>query len=102
MKVNLKEELKALDGTPLVDRDGGKRITLGLVIENSVLAQLPPDLGLSPQEKFRLFKIALDVTDKEEADLPPKDIDTILRRIAMCQPTIVYGRVCELLGEIPS
>ena len=101
MKVNLTQLLHAMDGTPLVDRETGKPITLGIVIENSALAQLPTDMALSPKEKFRLLKIALDVADKEEAALPAKDIELILRRIAMCQPTIIFGRCSQHLGEIP-
>ena len=108
MKVNTKTELKALDGTVLVqavkdDENPGQMkpesITFKTVAINALLIE-DPKKPISGTDKLRYFKLAEKISSNDEVDLELDDAKLIKDRVTQGYGPLVVGRMVELLeGE---
>lgn len=95
MKVNFDRPILLLNGDPLTDRDG-KPATLGDVVSNSLLADLPSDKAKGGEDKGRRFDMARRFYQGTH-DVTPEEANKILTRLDETHNALIYGRAREIL-----
>ena len=103
MKVNVKAEIKDLEGNSIpLDEKATKFLTVGNVLTIALRANLeadPEDSGETRMNKFNLLELLLKGEDT--IDMSASMVTMIKERVLKVYPGAeVYGRVCEALGEI--
>lgn len=86
--------------TDLKDQDiiiEGVPLTLDTVLVNSLLSTLDEDKNLPGTEKFKLFQLAMKISDASEVDLSAEEISTIKDRVAKSYTTLVVGKVWNMI-----
>ena len=108
MKINVTQQLKNLDGTPMVT---GKQIcqmcgqvvgktepmTVRLAATRALSATFRDEQGLTGDEKWPRFHLALKLTNEDEPDLKAEDVVLIKGLVGKMYGPIIVGRVWALL-----
>lgn len=103
MKVDLTTEILDLDGEKIW-KDGKKDSPMMVsdVMIVSFKTPLEGDEKDSPEQRIRKFNIMKTLHDQssQEVDLDAEDVSMIKERVLKVYPSpIIYGRLCEALGE---
>jgi hypothetical protein len=93
MKVDFRTLILDHKGNPIKEADGD--LTLGDVTSLSLLMAIEDDKKIDGKEKTRRFKLALKA--EGEQDLSVADVQMIMDRVGKTHPTLICGRVWEIL-----
>jgi len=108
MKINVTQQITGLDGTPMVT---GKQIcqmcgqvvgesepmTVRLAATRSLTASFRDEQGLTGDEKWPRFHLALKITDENEPSLTVEDIALVKKLVGKMYGPVVVGRVWAIL-----
>lgn len=96
MLVDVSNELKQLNGQPLMDNVNGEAVVVTFkdVIANALLSPVQKEQGV---DKIRKYELAKKVYDGGKVDLNEEEIKLIKDRVGDVYPPIVVGPVFELL-----
>lgn len=98
MKLSLNVEVKDFKGEVMFEDDSNKIALTVLKVCLSVLGRaLDGDVKMKGEEKLKLFKLGMKLTDSGEVELSSEDIVLIKNRVNKIYSPIVYGRCCEVL-----
>jgi len=96
IKLDVMTTLKDLRGIEM--KEDEKSVIVKDVITSSVL-YVEKDKHLTPDEKYKLYKISRKVYDAEgEIELDDSEIATIKESVGLLYAPIIVGQVFELLG----
>lgn len=96
MLVDVSNELKQLNGQPLMDNVNGEAVVVTFkdVIANALLSPVQKEQRV---DKIRKYELAKKVYDGGKVDLNEEEIKLIKDRVGDVYPPIVVGPVFELL-----
>lgn len=108
MKIDVTQQLAELDGTPMMT---GRQVcqtcgqvvgksepmTVRLAATRALTAQFRDEQGLTGDEKWPRFHLALKITDEDEPDLKAEDIVLIKKLIGWMYGPVVVGRMWTIL-----
>lgn len=98
MKVKVTETLLDYTGKPLKG-DNDKDLTYRDVFLIALNGSLPGEQTLK-EEKAVTFSLSKKVAESDEVEIPTLDAARIIERVNVMYPSpLVYGRVCEILGQ---
>lgn len=96
MKVTLTETIKDYENNPVVERDVELtyRDVFATALNNS-----PANEPMMPGDKAKAFRLTQKVFAKKELDISLSDATFIKERVGKLYSPLVYGRVCNVLGD---
>jgi hypothetical protein len=72
-------------------------MTLRSVCTNALLTQTRDETNLSGEEKVRRYNLALQISNEDVVDLPPKDVAMLQELVGKLYAPLVVGQVWEML-----
>jgi hypothetical protein len=72
-------------------------MTLRSVCTNALLTQTRDEANLPGEDKVRRYELALQITNEDVVDLPPKDVALIQELVGKLYTALVVGQVWEIL-----
>lgn len=111
MKIDVTQQIKELDGTPMVTGkqicrmcgqvvDETEPMTVQLAAIKSLTASFRDEQSLPGDEKIARFHLALRLTDEDAPDLQVEDIATIKRLVGKMYGPVVVGRIWAILDPL--
>jgi hypothetical protein len=107
MKIDFTQGLTTLGGEPLertiqACENCGRPVetsamTLRRVCINALLTQTRDERNLPGEKKARRYKLALQISNEDVVDLPPKDVALIQELVGTLYTALVVGQVWEML-----
>ncbi len=97
MKINTNVDILSFDGKPITDADK-KPIKARDIISNAINTE-DQEHRLTAEVKNKAFQIGLKIWKNDEADLTVDQMALIKERVGFYYSPLIYGRICELLGE---
>lgn len=94
MKVDFTKRMQSLESTDLTDDSGP--FTLARVACNALLAMRPDD-KINGDEKARRYKLAVQLVDAGEVDLPAESIALTKKLIGEVYNPLIVGQAWEML-----
>lgn len=108
MKINVTQQLKELDGTPMMT---GKQVcqmcgqivsekepmTVRLAATRALTAVFRDEQNLAGDEKITRFHLALRITDEDEPDLKAEDVVLIKKLVGKMYGPVIVGRMWAIL-----
>lgn len=108
MNIDITQQLKDLDGTPMTT---GKQmcpacgqvvgedepLTVRVVAVKSLTAIFRDEQGVAGDEKFKRYRLALRLTDEDEPDLKAEDVVLIKKVVGKMYGPVVVGRMWAIL-----
>jgi hypothetical protein len=91
--VNFNQELKNLDGTPILDSPGGKPVTLKTIVITVLESSMPEDKNKSGLDKFKLDELARKVFNST------KDTTFSLEELTLIKTRIGEGYDPKVVGS---
>jgi hypothetical protein len=96
VKLDLKQEMKDLDGKPILHEE--KPMTLGRVCVIVLQTPIDEDRGISSEKVVARWKLCLQLHGTDEADLTAEQMTEIRNRIPKVIFTLaVAAQACDLL-----
>jgi len=96
MKIKVNEQLKGIDGKPIVN-GSNPPMTLKEICITSILTPMEGD---NEQGKYKKYEIYIKLRDaKVEADLSIEDLAIIKKGIGKFQPPLILGQCFDLLEK---
>lgn len=99
MKINVNQNLKAMNGETLMDNDGkGNAVEaiLKTAIVNALLSPVQQETGI---DKVKKYELAKRIYESDEIDLKAEEITLIKNRIGELFSPIIVGQVFEMLEK---
>lgn len=98
---NLNAEIVDLDGVPIVIGADGKKLTLGEMCVNSLIAALPGEETTEGPEKRRRVKLAERIKEAAAKDreiyISPEDVARLLKLVGKLYTALPAARAMDLL-----
>jgi hypothetical protein len=104
MKKNLKAPLRLFNGAEITvtEKVDGKEVKKPVLVSDQIGQVLweRASTGVTPEEKYRAFKIAQRIAAcPEKVELEAEDITLIKKMIAPVFSAGIYGQIVDLLEE---
>lgn len=108
MKIDVTQQIKELDGTPMVTSKQmcpacgqimgtEEPMTVRLASTRALTAVHRDEVGLTGDDKLKRFKLALRITDEGEPDLEAEEIVMVKLMVGKMYGPVVIGRVWKAL-----
>ncbi|MDH7555283.1 MAG: hypothetical protein QHH74_16715 [Spirochaetota bacterium] len=93
MKID--QQLKDIEGKPLISGDKGKVLTMRDICINSLLTPIQGDDEKAKWEKYEIFKKLRDANS--EVELKLEELNIIKKAVGKIQPPLLMGEVFDML-----
>ena len=95
------------DGKPVLDAEGKPTVervavTLRMVCQNCLAAQLETDKGMSGEDKIAIYSLSLKIHKEDRPVLDAKEVVLLKARVGMAFVPAIVGPAFLLLNGTPS
>jgi hypothetical protein len=99
-KIDFSQVVHDLDGQPIASPNPkiATGLTLGEAIHNALVAALPKDGSLTPDQKYSLYELAKKVKEKG-ATFTIDEIKTMHDRVGEAYSQVVQGPIWDMLAK---
>lgn len=96
--IDFSQQVIGFNGEPMRDNaDGDAVLTLGRAVANALCVAYQDEQNVSGAEKFKRGKMAFELRDAKEHELPAEDIALVKRLIAKLYGPAVVFRAYQML-----
>lgn len=101
MTINTNAVLLNYKNEPIIQKDGveEKELTVKEALTTSLNSTGPGEI-LTADKKNKIFQLSLKIHANDQLELTVDDAAFIKERVGIIYSAIVYGRICEILGDI--
>lgn len=100
MKIDMSQQLRGLDGKPVLVKDGEESVPMKLsnVCVNALLTATEGDKKQSGEDKFKNYHLAQKLHEKSEVELEAEEVAKLKERVSKVFPSpLVVGQAWDML-----